>query len=125
MKFSLILFLCISLSFPILPALTSETFSQEDIDNIIDQLKTEYEKVEPPTSNSSINSDYPLKQTAIGIFYSARLMSHLVKQNQTLHSNQEQSLRINRELIEKLNTIVMQNKEIIRLLKVVAERPEK
>jgi hypothetical protein len=105
--------------------LTSKAYPQEDIDTIIDQLKTEYEKVEPPTPNSSINSDYPIKQTAIGIFYSAKLMSHLVKQNQILNRKQEQFLEINRELIQKYNVVIKQNNDIIRLLKVIAERQEK
>jgi len=100
-------------------------YAQENIDNLIDELKTEYEKVMPPSPTSSVNSDYPVKQTAIGVFYSAKLMSSLIKQNQILSSKYDESIKINQDFDNKLGLLLKQNKEIIKLLKTISENLEK
>lgn len=101
-----------------------ETIAQEGADNLIDQLQAEYERVKPPSPTSSINSDYPIRQTAIGIFYSAKMMSHLIKQGQILNNKYDQFLEINQTLIERYDSIIKQNDEIIRLLNIIAEKAE-
>ena len=111
---------CIMQLFIIYPA-----YAQEDSDNLIDELKTEYEKVMPPSPTSSVNSDYPVKQTAIGVFYSAKLMSSLIKQNQILSSKYDESIKTNQDLDNKLGLLLKQNKEIIKLLKTISENLEK
>ena len=105
--------------------IVSNVTAQENVDSLMDQLQEEYEKVMPPSPTSSVNSDYPIRQTAVGVFYSAKLMSHLIKQNQILSSKHDQSLKINQDLVNKFNLILKQNKEIIKLLKTIAENSEK
>lgn len=96
-------------------------YAQEPVDNLMDELKTEYEKVMPPSPTSSVNSDYPVKQTAIGVFYSAKLMANLIKQNQILNSKYDETMKINQDFANKLGLLIKQNNEIIKLLKAISE----
>lgn len=105
--------------------IVSNATAQENVDSLMDQLQEEYEKVMPPSPTSSVNSDYPVRQTAVGVFYSAKLMSHLIKQNQILSGKYDQTLKINQDLINKFSLMLKQNKEIIKLLKIIAENLEK
>ena len=125
MKNQSALIVSVFLSCIMLFLIVSNVAAQENVDSLMDQLQEEYEKVMPPSPTSSVNSDYPLRQTAVGVFYSAKLMSHLIKQNQILSSKYDQSLKINQDLINKFSLILKQNKEIIKLLKTIAENSEK
>ena len=88
----------------------------DPMDELIESLTNEYESM-IPAPNSSVGTDYPTRQAALGSLYTARSVGLVYEQNQEMLSQQ-------RELTDKYNEIIEQNREIIRLLGVIAERLE-
>jgi hypothetical protein len=88
----------------------------DPMDELIDSLTNEYESL-IPAPNSSVGTDYPTRQAALGSLYTARSVGLVYEQNQEMLSQQ-------RELTDKYDEIIEQNREIIRLLGVIAERLE-
>ena len=88
----------------------------DPMDELIQSLNNEYESL-IPAPNSSVGTDYPTRQAALGSLYTARSMGLIYEQNQEMLSRQS-------ELSEKYDEIIAQNREIIRLLSVIAERLE-
>jgi hypothetical protein len=88
----------------------------DPMEELIQSLGDEYEALTPPP-NSSVGTDYPLRQAALGSLYTARSMGLIYQQNQEMLSRQG-------ELADKYDEIIDQNREIIRLLTVIAERIE-
>lgn len=86
----------------------------DPVDELIDQFGQEFEAVKPPP-NSSVNADYKLDQVALGAFYTTKTLSLIYKQNQVLVEKYDQ-------LLMKYDKIIDQNKEIIKLLSIVAEK---
>ena len=88
----------------------------DPMDELIDSLSNEYESL-LPAPNSSVGTDYPTRQAALGALYTARSVGLVYEQNQEMLSQQ-------RELADKYDEVIEQNREIIRLLSVIAERLE-
>jgi hypothetical protein len=90
--------------------------SADPMEELIQSLGDEYEAL-IPAPNSSVGTDYPTRQAALGSLYTARSMGLIYQQNQEMLSRQG-------ELADKYDEIIDQNREIIRLLAVIAERIE-
>jgi hypothetical protein len=88
----------------------------DPMDELIQSLGDEYEAL-TPAPNSSVGTDYPTRQAAIGSLYTARSLGLIYRQNQEMLSQQG-------ELGDKYDEIIDQNREIIRLLTIIAERIE-
>ena len=95
--------------------LASAVFVYADpMEELIQSLGDEYEAM-TPAPNSSVGTDYPIRQAALGSLYTARSMGLIYQQNQEMISRQG-------ELSDKYDEIIDQNREIIRLLTVISER---
>jgi len=90
--------------------------SADPMEELIQSLGDEYEAL-IPAPNSSVGTDYPTRQAALGSLYTARSMGLIYQQNQEMLSRQG-------ELADKYDEVIDQNREIIRLLTVIAERIE-
>ena len=90
--------------------------SADPMQDLIQSLNDEYESL-VPAPNSSVGTDYPTRQTALGALYTARSMGLIYQQNQEMLSQQG-------ELSDKYDQIIEQNREIIRLLTLISERIE-
>jgi len=88
----------------------------DPMEELIQSLNNEYEDL-VPAPNSSVGTDYPSRQAALGALYTARSMGLIYQQNQEMLSQQG-------ELADKYDQIIDQNREIIRLLSVIAKRLE-
>jgi hypothetical protein len=88
----------------------------DPMEELIQSLGDEYEAL-TPAPNSSVGTDYPTRQAALGSLYTARSMGLIYQQNQEMLSRQ-------RDLADKYDEIIDQNREIIRLLTIIAERIE-
>jgi len=88
----------------------------DPMEDLIQSLNNEYEDL-VPAPNSSVGTDYPSRQAALGALYTTRSMGLIYRQNQEMLSQQG-------ELADKYDQIIEQNREIIRLLNVIAERLE-
>jgi predicted permease len=88
----------------------------DPMEELIQSLGDEYEAL-IPAPNSSVGTDYPTRQAALGSLYTARSMGLIYQQNQEMLSRQG-------ELADKYDEIIDQNREIIRLLTIISERIE-
>lgn len=88
----------------------------DPMDELIESLNREYEAL-VPEPYSSVGTDYPTRQAALGSLYTARSVGLIYEQAQEMLSGQ-------RELNQKYDEIIAQNRELIRLLSVIAERLE-
>jgi hypothetical protein len=88
----------------------------DPMDDLIQSLDNEYEAL-IPAPNSSVGTDYPTRQAALGSLYTARSMGLIYQQNQEMLTRQS-------ELSDKYDEIISQNREMIRLLALIAERIE-
>ncbi|MBW1693047.1 MAG: hypothetical protein JRJ41_02595 [Deltaproteobacteria bacterium] len=86
----------------------------DPVDELIDQFGQEFEAAKP-APNTSVNADYKLDQVALGAFYTTKTLSLIYKQNQALMGKYDQ-------LLMKYDKIIDQNKEIIKLLSIIAEK---
>lgn len=86
----------------------------DPMEELIQSLGDEYEAM-IPAPNSSVGTDYPTRQAALGSLYTARSLGLIYQQNQEMISRQG-------ELSDKYDEIIDQNREIIRLLTVISER---
>jgi len=86
----------------------------DSMDELSDEFNTSYENLKPPP-NSSVGSDYKLDQVALGALYTNKSLSLIYKQNR------EMAEKYN-ILIEKYDRIIDQNREIIRLLSIIAKQ---
>ena len=88
--------------------------SADPMEELIQSLGDEYEALRP-APNSSVGTDYPTRQAALGSLYTARSMGLIYQQNQEMLSRQG-------ELADKYDEVIDQNREIIRLLTIISER---
>lgn len=88
----------------------------DPMNDLIQSLEDEYTSM-IPAPNSSVGTDYPTRQAALAAFYTARSMGLIYQQNQEMLSGQ-------RDLADKYDEIIDQNREIIRLLGIISERME-
>ncbi len=86
----------------------------DSMDELINQFEKEHEAMKPPPS-STVNTDYKLDQIALGALYTTKTLNLIYKQNQTVMDKYDQ-------LIMKYDKIIEQNKEIIRLLSIIAKK---
>jgi hypothetical protein len=86
----------------------------DPMQQLIDTLGSEYEALVPPPS-SSVGTDYPTRQAALGAFYTARSIGLLYDQNQALLTRQD-------ALLSRYDEIIEQNRQIINLLRTISER---
>lgn len=86
----------------------------ENMEDLMSQFGQAYEAAKPE-KNSSINTDYKLEQAALGTYYSTKALNLIYEQNKDLTNKYEQ-------MAERYNEIVEQNKEMIRLLKIISEK---
>lgn len=80
-----------------------------------EQFGKEYEAVKPRSQYSSVDTDYLLVQSAMGIYYTNRSISLLYDQNAQLMGKYD-------ELLTKYDRVIEQNREIIRLLSEIAKK---
>lgn len=98
MKKCIMLLLCLGV---VIPAYGDE------MNALINELDHKYNAL-TPAPNSSINNDYKLSQTALGSLYVAKSLALIYEQNQRISG--------------KYDRIIEQNREIIKLLKKIAQR---
>jgi len=104
--------LFISLILAIVIAFTPVAFC-DPMDELMGQFEKEFE-AEKPAPQTSVRADYKQAQAALGASYTAKALSLIYKQNQTVVEKYDQ-------LIEKYDQIIEQNQEIIRLLSIIAK----
>jgi hypothetical protein len=86
----------------------------DSMDDLSNEFSKSYGNLKPPP-NSSVGSDYKLDQVALGTLYTNKSLHLIYKQN----SEMADKYNI---LIEKYDRIIDQNKEIIRLLSIIAKQ---
>ena len=86
----------------------------DPMQELIETLGSEYESLVPPPSGS-VGTDYPTRQAALGSLYTARSIGLIYYQNQEMLTRQE-------ALLSRYDQVIEQNRQIIRLLKVISER---
>ena len=88
----------------------------KSIDDLLDQYSRQYQEM-IPAPNSSINDDYKMGQTALGVFYTNQILNLIYAQNQEMVAGYN-------EMLTKYNEVIRQNNEIIKLLGVIAKQGE-
>ena len=86
----------------------------DPMQELIETLGNEYEALMPPPSGS-VGTDYPLRQAALGALYTTRSLGLIYYQNQAMLARQE-------ALLGRYDQVIEQNRQIIRLLRVISER---
>ncbi|HIE53565.1 MAG TPA: hypothetical protein EYP90_00020 [Chromatiaceae bacterium] len=87
----------------------------DPLEELLEEFEKQYEATRPPSPYSSVNSDYKLRQAALGTFYTTKAIGLLYRQNQELMSKYN-------EMLKKYDQIIEQNKEIIRILSTIAKK---
>ncbi len=86
----------------------------DPMQELIETLGSEYEALMPPPSGS-VGTDYPTRQAALGSLYTARSIGLIYYQNQEMLTRQE-------ALLSRYDRVIEQNRQIIRLLKIISEQ---
>ena len=86
----------------------------DPMQDLIETLGSEYEALMPPPSGS-VGTDYPVRQAALGSLYTARSIGLIYYQNQEMLARQA-------ALLGRYDQVIEQNRQIIRLLKIISER---
>jgi hypothetical protein len=81
----------------------------DPLSDLMEQFAKDYDATKPPSPYSSVDSDYKIKQAALGSIYTTRTLALLYRQNEELVEKYDEMLRKYDEMIE-------QNKQIIDLL---------
>jgi hypothetical protein len=89
----------------------------QSIDEIDDQYSKDYEALKPPSSSSSVRTDYIFEQTALSTLQTAKLLKLIYEQNREMLTKYD-------GVLEKFDEIIRQNNEIIKLLSKDASRDE-
>jgi len=90
------------------------TIAQDSMDTLMEQFNQQYEALKPQP-NSSVNDDYKLGQTALGIRYTNKILNLMHAQNQEMLAKYS-------EILSKYDEIIKQNREVIRLLTRIAKK---
>ena len=99
----------------VLMAMASAALVQADpMSELIETLGSEYDALMPAPSGS-VGTDYPSRQAALGSLYTARSIGLIYYQNQEMLSRQE-------ALLNRYDRVIDQNRQIIRLLKIISEQ---
>lgn len=86
----------------------------ESMDELAEQYEKAFDAAVPPP-NSSMNNDYKMEQVALGTMYTAKSLKMLYDQNRKLIDQ-------NAAILLKYDEIIRQNNEVIRLLKIMAQK---
>ncbi len=87
----------------------------DPLEELLEEFEKQCEATKPPTPYSSVNSDYKLRQAALGTFYTTKALGLLYRQNQELLAKYE-------EMLKKYDQMIEQNREIIRILSTIAKK---
>ncbi len=99
----------------VLMAMASAALDRADpMSELIETLGSEYAALKPAPSGS-VGTDYPSRQAALGSLYTARSIGLIYYQNQKMLSRQE-------ALLNRYDRVIDQNRQIIRLLKIISEQ---
>jgi len=82
------------------------------MNDLVDDLSSEYEAL-TPAPNSSVNTDYAIRQVARSTFATNKSLELIYEQNLQLLDHQQ-------ALMERYDRMIQQNEEIIRLLSTIA-----
>jgi hypothetical protein len=82
--------------------------------DLMEEFTKEYDATKPPSPYSSVDSDYKIKQAALGSIYTTRTLALLYHQNQQLIEKYD-------EMLQRYDQVIEQNKQIIELLSVLAK----
>ncbi|MDM8542040.1 hypothetical protein QUF90_13215 [Desulfococcaceae bacterium HSG9] len=91
--------------------------AQDSINTLMEQFEQQYEAL-TPQPNSSVNDDYKMGQTALGIRYTNQILS-------LMHAQNQEMLAKHNKILSKYDEIIKQNKEVIRLLTKIAKKDVK
>jgi hypothetical protein len=91
-----------------------DSASADPMQQLIDSLGSEFEALIPPPT-SSVGTDYPTRQAALGSYYTARSIGLLYEQNQEMLARQD-------ALLTRYDQIIEQNRQIIAILQAISER---
>lgn len=89
----------------------------DSIEELIEQYKNECKSLRP-SMNSSVNTDYKQEQLVLGAVYSLAAFNLIYQQNQ-------EAMRKENETLDKLDKMIQQNQEIIKLLSILAKKKNK
>ena len=106
--------MCIFLLVLICPACPTVLLG-ESMDELAEQYEKAYEAA-VPAPNSSVNTDYKMEQVALGTMYMTKSLKMLYDQNRKLIDQ-------NASILLKYDEVIRQNNEMIRLLKMIAQKP--
>jgi hypothetical protein len=93
------------------------TMAEDSIDALMEQFNQQYEAL-TPRPNSSVNDDYKMGQTALGIRYTNKILNLMHAQNQEILAKQN-------EILSKYDEIIKQNQKVIHLLTKIAKKDSK
>jgi hypothetical protein len=79
------------------------------MDELTEQYNKQYEALKPPSTYSSVRSDYVFEQTALATQQTTKILELIYEQNREMISKYEAALN-------KFDEIIRQNSEIIKLL---------
>lgn len=108
--------LAILLAVLLIAGVWPDSVAADPMDELTEQFASEYDALIPPP-NSSVGTDYPIRQVALGAFYTNQSLRLLYEQNQSLIDRQQ-------ELVEKYDRIIELNERIVVLLTRIAEKSE-
>ncbi len=111
MKTLRLLTVCLAASWMVVTAAAASP-----MDELVDQFGDQYEAL-IPAPNSSVGTDYPIRQVALGSYYTNLSLRLLYEQNQSMIDRQE-------ELLEKYDQIIELNRRIVDLLGRIADQSE-
>jgi hypothetical protein len=90
----------------------------DPLTDLMEEFSKEYEATKPPTPSSSVNSDYKVKQAALGSLYTTKTLGLMYRQNQELIEKYD-------EMLLKYDQLIEQNKQIIELLSILTKDRQK
>ena len=107
--FFTVFFLALSMTFP--------PEGRSEMEELVSRFQSEYDRLEPPP-NSSVHGDFKLERVMVGSAYTVRGLKVLYDQNRRIEEKYD-------EMLEKYDEILAQNREMIELLKVIADGQRK
>jgi len=91
--------------------------AEDSMDALMEKFNQQYEAL-TPQPNSSVNDDYKMGQTALGVRYTNKILN-------LMHAQNQEMLAKHNEIMSKYDEIIIQNQEVIRLLTKIAKKDAK
>jgi hypothetical protein len=85
------------------------TFAGASIEELDEQYNKESEALKPPSTYSSVRTDYVFEQTALAAAQTTKILRLIYEQNREMLTKYD-------EVLNKYDEIIRQNNEIIKLL---------